>query len=83
MDRASFSDIAIVSCGTLTLELNHLKEAGSLDAGQILYTTRVYTTTPASWIGSEACSWSRRFRPEAFRAFSISLWVGKRSWKKR
>jgi hypothetical protein len=39
MDQASFSGIAIVSCGTLTLELNHLKEAGFLDAGQILYTT--------------------------------------------
>ena len=36
---ASFSDIAIVSCGTLTLELNHLKETGFLDARQILYTT--------------------------------------------
>jgi hypothetical protein len=39
MHRTSFSDIAIVSCGTLTLELNHLKEAGFLDARQILYTT--------------------------------------------
>ncbi len=39
MDQASFSGIAIVSCGTLTLELNHLKEAGFLDARQILYTT--------------------------------------------
>jgi hypothetical protein len=39
MDQTSFSDIAIVSCGTLTLELNHLKEAGFLDARQILYTT--------------------------------------------
>ena len=35
----SFSDIAIVSCGTLTLELNHLKETGFLDAQQILFTT--------------------------------------------
>lgn len=39
MDQTSFSDIAIVSCGTLTLELNHLKETGFLDARQILYTT--------------------------------------------
>jgi hypothetical protein len=38
MQQTSFSDTAIVSCGTLTLELNHLKEAGFLDAGQILYT---------------------------------------------
>ena len=39
MQRASFSDTAIVSCGTLTLELNHLKETGFLNARQILYTT--------------------------------------------
>jgi hypothetical protein len=39
MDQTSFSDIAIVSCGTLTLELNHLKETGFLDARQVLYTT--------------------------------------------
>ena len=39
MDQTSFSDIAIVSCGTLTLELNHLKETGFLDARQIVYTT--------------------------------------------
>lgn len=34
----SFSDISIVSCGTLSLELNHLAEEGFLDAAQILYT---------------------------------------------
>jgi len=39
MQRASFSDTAIVSCGTLTLELNHLRETGFLNARQILYTT--------------------------------------------
>lgn len=39
MQRASFSDTPIVSCGTLTLELNHLKETGFLNARQILYTT--------------------------------------------
>ena len=39
MDETSFSDIAIVSCGTLTLELNHLKETGFLNAQQILFTT--------------------------------------------
>jgi hypothetical protein len=38
MDQTSFSDIAIVSCGTLTLELNHLRETGFLDARQILFT---------------------------------------------
>jgi len=39
VEHISFSDIAIVSCGTLTLELNHLKESGFLDAQQILFTT--------------------------------------------
>ena len=39
MDDISFSDIAIVSCGTLSLELGHLKETGFLDARQIFYTT--------------------------------------------
>jgi len=35
---ASFRDYAIVSCGTLNLELNYLKESGFLDARKILYT---------------------------------------------
>lgn len=39
MKHTSFSDIVIVACGTLTLELNHLKESGFLDAKQILFTT--------------------------------------------
>jgi hypothetical protein len=39
MDDISFSDIAIVSCGTLSMELSHLKEIGFLDARQISYTT--------------------------------------------
>jgi Protein of unknown function (DUF1638) len=39
MDSVSFSDIAIVSCGTLSMELNHLKEEGFLDAQQLLFTT--------------------------------------------
>jgi hypothetical protein len=39
MSDESFSDIAIVSCGTLSLELNHLADQGFLDARQILYTT--------------------------------------------
>jgi hypothetical protein len=39
MDRVSYADISIVSCGTLSLELNHLKTQGLLDAAQILYTT--------------------------------------------
>lgn len=39
MDKPSFSDITIVSCGTLTPELNHLKETGFLDARHIFYTS--------------------------------------------
>ena len=39
MDNISFSDIAIVSCGTLSLELNYLKEKGFLDTSHIFFTT--------------------------------------------
>jgi hypothetical protein len=46
MDNVSFSDIAIVSCGTLSLELNHLRETGFLDAQQILYTPPGLHETP-------------------------------------
>jgi len=46
MDSISFSDIAIVSCGTLSLELNHLKEVDFLNARQILYTTPGLHETP-------------------------------------
>ena len=38
MEKISFSDIAIVSCGTLNLELNHLKQEGFLDAHNLFYT---------------------------------------------
>ena len=31
MTDISFADIAIVSCGTLSLELNHLRAEGFLD----------------------------------------------------
>jgi len=37
-NAVSFRDYAIVSCGTLNLELNYLKESGFLDAKKILYT---------------------------------------------
>jgi hypothetical protein len=36
--RISFGDCAIVACGTLNMELNHLKDSGLLDAKKILYT---------------------------------------------
>jgi hypothetical protein len=39
METVSFADISIVSCGTMSLELNHLKKEGLLDTPQILYTT--------------------------------------------
>ena len=39
MDSVSFADISIVSCGTMSLELNYLKNEGLLDAPHILYTT--------------------------------------------
>jgi hypothetical protein len=37
-ERVSFQDYAIVACGTLNMELNHLKDSGVLDARKILYT---------------------------------------------
>ena len=36
--RVSFQDYAIVACGTLNMELNHLKDNGFLDVKKILYT---------------------------------------------
>ena len=39
MNQQSFSDIAIVSCGTLTMELNHLKKEGFLDTNHLFFTT--------------------------------------------
>jgi hypothetical protein len=39
MADISFADIAIVSCGTLTLELNHLRSEGFLDTPHLFFTT--------------------------------------------
>jgi hypothetical protein len=39
MTDISFADIAIVSCGTLSLELNHLKAEGFLDTEHLFFTT--------------------------------------------
>ena len=39
MTDLSFADIAIVSCGTLSLELNHLRAEGFLDTEQLYFTT--------------------------------------------
>ncbi len=39
MPEPSFADISIVSCGTLSMELNHLHKEGIIDPAQILFTT--------------------------------------------
>lgn len=39
MNDISFSDIAVVSCGTLSLELTHFKKEGFLNAKFLFYTT--------------------------------------------
>jgi hypothetical protein len=39
MNQISFADISIVSCGTLSLELNYLKKEGFLNSPQIYFTT--------------------------------------------
>ncbi len=39
MSKESFCNLAIVACGTLSLEINHLREEGFLDTDVVLYTT--------------------------------------------
>ena len=39
MNNISFAEIAIVSCGTLSVELDYLKKEGFLDTPHIFYTT--------------------------------------------
>ena len=39
VNNESFSDIAVVSCGTLSLELNYLKKIGFLTTDHLFYTT--------------------------------------------
>ncbi|MFO7964373.1 MAG: DUF1638 domain-containing protein [Desulfobacterales bacterium] len=39
MQKSSFSDIAVIACGTLSMELNRLYEEGFLDTKYIYYTT--------------------------------------------
>jgi hypothetical protein len=39
VDHVSFADIAVVSCGTLSLELNYLKKEGFLDTSHLFFTT--------------------------------------------
>lgn len=39
MDRVSFTNVAIVACGTMSLELNQLKKEGFLDTNHLFYTT--------------------------------------------
>ena len=39
MSNTSFANIAIVACGTVSLELNYLKQDGFLDTNHLYYTT--------------------------------------------
>ncbi|MBT3312140.1 MAG: DUF1638 domain-containing protein [Desulfobacterales bacterium] len=39
MNNISFADVAIVACGTLSMELNQLKEEGFLDTEHLYFTT--------------------------------------------
>ncbi len=39
MSDVSFKDVAIVACGTMSLELNKLRQDGFLDSEHIIYTT--------------------------------------------
>jgi hypothetical protein len=39
IENVSFADVAIVSCGTLSLELTHLKREGFLDTNHLYFTT--------------------------------------------
>lgn len=39
MNEISFANIAIVSCGTLSMELHYLREAGFLNTNHLMFTT--------------------------------------------
>jgi hypothetical protein len=39
VNEISFANIAIVSCGTLSMELQYLRDAGFLDTNQLIFTT--------------------------------------------
>ena len=39
MQKTSFADVAIVACGTMSLELNHLREEGFLNTEHLFFTT--------------------------------------------
>lgn len=39
MKEISFANIAVVSCGTLSMELHYLKDAGFLDTNHLMFTT--------------------------------------------
>ena len=39
MEEVSFSEIAVVACGTMSLELNHLRKKGFLNTEHLFYTT--------------------------------------------
>jgi len=39
VDKVSFANIAIVSCGTVSMELQHLRDTGFLDTNHLMFTT--------------------------------------------
>jgi hypothetical protein len=39
VNKISFADIAIVSCGTLSMELHYLRDEGFLDTNHLMFTT--------------------------------------------
>jgi hypothetical protein len=47
MNETSFADIAVVSCGTLSMELHFLREAGFLDTDHLMFTTPGLHENPA------------------------------------
>lgn len=47
MNGTSFSDIAVVSCGTMSLELRALKESGFLDTEHLIFTAPGLHQEPA------------------------------------
>ncbi len=47
MNGTSFSDVAVVSCGTMSLELRSLKESGFLDTEHLIFTAPGLHQEPA------------------------------------
>ena len=39
MNKISFANIAVISCGTLSMELHYLRDSGFLDTNHLMFTT--------------------------------------------